>query len=513
MDQIFAQIMEYIRATWRYRWYTLMVAWLVAVFGWIGVYQLPDQFNASARVYVDTETLLAPLLSNLTVRPRIDEQLDMMTRTLLSRPNLAEVARRADLDLAAKTPETLENIIDELSENIILISAGHSNLYSLSYQNPDPQVAQHVVQATLNVFVESSLGNTRRDLNTSREFLDQQVKAYKQKLEAMDERIKEFKRENVGMIPGENEADYYGQLQQAQQELQQAKLALEEAIRRRDSFKGRLQGTEPVLLDLPGTAAESRSDLDGRITAMELQLDDLRLRYTAQHPDVLATKRVLATLQAQRAQELAQRRQAGGGVSLSAGTANTYIQQLQFALAQAESEVASLQARVNEYQQRYDSLKAAVNKIPEVQAQYTELTRNYGVINSSYQRLLQSRETAMLSGAVQNRTHTVDFRVVDPPHVPLTPAGPNRILFSSGVFLAAVAAGVGVAFLLGQMRPMVLSRQALERITDRPLLGAVSLNETPQMVRVRRRGLTAYALGSVTLLVTFGSVATFYLAG
>ncbi|MDN5870536.1 MAG: chain-length determining protein [Nitrococcus sp.] len=505
--------MEYIRATWRYRWYTLIVAWLVAVFGWIWVYQLPDQFKATARVYVDTQTLLAPLLDNLTVRPRIDQQLDMMTRTLLSRPNLIEVARRADLDLAAKTPEALEKIIDELSEKIILNSAGPSNLFSLSYQNPDPEIAQKVVQATLNVFVESSLGNTRKDLNTSREFLEQQVEAYKQRLEAMDERIKEFKREHVGMIPGENEADYYGQLQQAQQALQQAKLELEEASRRHDSFKGRLQGTEPVLLDLPGTTAQLRSDLDDRITAMELQLDELRLRYTAEHPDVLATKRVLAALKAQRAQELAQRRQALDGVSLSARTENTYIQQLQFALAQAEGEVASLRARVNEYQQRYDSLKTAVNKIPAVQAKYTELTRNYGVINSSYQRLLQSRETAVLSGAVQTRTKTVDFRVVDPPHVPSSPAGPNRILFSAGVFLAAVAAGVGVAFLLGQMRPMVLSRQALERITDRPLLGSISLSESPQMARASLIGLTAYALSSVTLLVVFGLVALFYLAG
>lgn len=525
MDQIFAQIMEYARASWRYRWYCLAVAWLVAVLGWSWVYELPDQYKASARVYVDTQTLLSPLLKDLTVRPPVNEQVHMMTRTLLSRPNLEEVARRTDLDLSAKTSEQLEGVINSLSEQIKLASAGRSNLYTLSYENPNPRIAQRVVQATLNMFVESSLGNTRKDLTSSSKFLDQQVQSYKQKLEVMEERIKEFKREHVGMIPGQEESDYYAQLQQMQQQLEQAKLELDEAVRRRDSFNGRLQGTEPVLLATPegggegaggegGAQKEFRSSLDGRIAAMEINLDEMRMRYTAQHPDVLATKRALGALRAQRKQELAERKRqvSGGGMDLDPTGASPYIQQLQFALAEAESEVASLQARVDEYQQRYNKLKAAVDKIPAIQAKYKSLTRDYSVIKRNYEKLLESREKAMLSGVVQSRSETVDFRVVDPPHVPSTPAGPQRVLFSSGILLVAVAAGIGVAFLLGQLRPMIMSRQALERISDRPFLGAISLNETRQMIRARRRGLTAYALGSVTLLLAFGSLATFYLA-
>ena len=520
MDQIFAQVMEYIRATWRYRWYSLAVAWLVAIVGWIWVHQLPDQFRASARVYVDTQTLLAPLLKDLTVRPRIDQQLNMMTRTLLSRPNVEEVARRADLDLSAKTPEAMESLVDNLAGAIDLASAGRSNLYTLSYRNPNPHVAQRVVQATLNMFVESSLGSTRKDLSASREFIDQQVSAYRQKLNSMEDRIAEFKREHAGMIAGQNEGDYYGQLQQAHQQLQQAKLELEEAVRRRDSYKGRLHGTEPVLLGTPapesGPGPGMPSALDRRIETLTENLDQLRLRYTAQHPDVLATERVLAQLKAQRNRERRGRAKPAGTGGSEGGylqAEGTYFQQLQFALAEAESQVASLQARVNEYEQRYEKLKSAVDTIPEVQAKFKALTRDYSVVQGNYQKLLESRERATLSGDVESKTNTVDFRVVDPPHVPSTPAGPNRVLYSSGVFLAAIAAGVGVAFLLGQLRPMVMSRQVLERVADRPFLGVISLTETPQMVRARRMGLTAYALGTVTLVLVFGSLATFYMAG
>ncbi|EAR21276.1 XrtA system polysaccharide chain length determinant [Nitrococcus mobilis] len=518
MDQIFAQIMEYIRATWRYRWYSLAAAWIVAVLGWAWVYELPDQFEASARVYVDTQSLLAPLLKDLAVRPQVAQQLDMMTRTLFSRPNLEEVARRADLDLSAKTPAALEKVINGLSADIKLTSAGRSNLYSLSYQSPKPQLAQKVVQAALNMFVESSLGSTRKDLSTSRQFIDQQVSVYRQKLHEMEDRIAKFKREHSGMIPGQNESDYYGQLQQAHEQLQQAKLELEEAVRRRDSYEGRLQGTEPVLLGTPipdtGMGGSSPTELDSRIATLVQNLDQLRLRYTAQHPDVVATERVLAELKAQRRREPRRRNAPSGSVNGgSVGNEDSYLQQLQFALAEAESEVASLQARVNEYQQRYEKLKAAVDTIPAVQVQYKALTRDYNVVQGNYQKLLESRQKATLSGDIESNTKTVDFRVVDPPHVPSTPAGPNRALLSSGVFLAALGVGVGAAFLFGQLRPMIMSRQTLERVSDRPFLGAISLSETPQMLRARRVGLTAYALASGTLLVAFGSLTTFYLIG
>lgn len=515
MHQILVQAIEYVRAAWRYRWYLVAVAWLVALVGWVYVYRLPDQYEATARVYVDTETLLAPLLSNLTVRPNVNQQVDMMTRTLLSRPNLQEVARRADLDLEATTPEAMEHLVTQLSQQIQVTGAGRQNLFSLAYQNQNPEVARHVVQALLNIFVESSLGSTRKDLSSSRKFIDQQVAAYKQKLEEMEGRIKDFKRKHIGMIPGDTDADYYGQLQQARAQLEQAKLNLAEATRSRDSYKGRLQGTEPVLLDTPSAASGSlgvSSELDGRIAVMERKLDEMRLRYTPQHPDVLATERVLADLEAQRKRELAQLKKAGNPFAGAGGT-NSYLQELQFALAQAGSQVASLQARVQEYQKRYDDLKAAVNKIPAVQAQYQALTRDYNVVQTNYKKLFESQQKAALSGAVASKTNSIDFRIVDPPHVPSTPAGPNRLLLSSGVLLAAISAGMGIAFLLGQLRPMIMSRQALERITDRPFLGSVSLSETVQMVRARRMGLTAYALSSVTLLVAFGSLATFYLAG
>ncbi|MGH8277131.1 MAG: XrtA system polysaccharide chain length determinant, partial [Steroidobacteraceae bacterium] len=48
--------LEQVRGTWRYRWVALAVAWSVAVLLWAGVFLIPDTYQASARVFVDTNT-------------------------------------------------------------------------------------------------------------------------------------------------------------------------------------------------------------------------------------------------------------------------------------------------------------------------------------------------------------------------------------------------------------------------------------------------------------------------
>ena len=105
MNEAVEQVLGYARGVWRRRMLVLIVAWLISLMGWVWVYLLENQYKAQARVYVDTQSLLRPLLSGLAVQPNVGQQVALMTRTLMSRPNLEKVARMTDLDLRAKTPK------------------------------------------------------------------------------------------------------------------------------------------------------------------------------------------------------------------------------------------------------------------------------------------------------------------------------------------------------------------------------------------------------------------------
>ncbi|WP_440997090.1 XrtA system polysaccharide chain length determinant [Arhodomonas sp. SL1] len=493
--------LEYLRAGWRFRWYALIIAWVIALAGWAWVYRMPDVYRASARVYVDTESLLEPLLKGLTVSPRVDQRVAMVTRTLLSRPNLEAVARRADLDLSARSPEELERVVSMLQKEIQLSGSSRENLYAVAYKHERPDTARRVVEALLDLFVENSLGTTRQDVASSRTFIDAQIAQQEAKLQEVEERVKKFKEEHYGLLPGQG-GGYYDQLRATRDALERAQLELNEAVSRRNTYYARMQELQSRLANSDGSVLGAR-ELEGRIAELRQRIEALSTRYTDAHPDLIYARQRLEELQRERA--VMQTSASGPG-----GFGPYAAQELQVAAAQAEGEVASLRARVSEYQTRLETLRSAVGRIPEIEAQYTDLTRDYEVIRQNYQRLLATRERAAMSGELERDTKTIDFRIVDPPYVEDQPVGPPRAAMSSAVLLAALGVGAGMAFGLSQLRPTIMSRSSLERVSGRPFLGAVALHEPTTGILRRRLGLMVYAATLACLLGAFSGLVALY---
>ena len=130
MNEIIVEILSYAKAMWRYRWMSLSIAWVVSVIGWGFVVMLPDKFESEARIYVDTGSLLAPLLKGIAVESNIDQEVMIMQRTLLSRPNLEQVMRMNDLDLTTTAPNEVEALLARLATEITIC---------LLYTSPSPR--------------------------------------------------------------------------------------------------------------------------------------------------------------------------------------------------------------------------------------------------------------------------------------------------------------------------------------------------------------------------------------
>ncbi|MDT3706879.1 MAG: GNVR domain-containing protein [Thiobacillus sp.] len=497
--------MAYVKATWQRRWWGVVAAWLVCIVGWTWVMLLPDRYEASARVYVDTQSLLKPLLSGLAVEPNVDQQIKLMTRQLVSRPTLEKVARMTDLDMKAKTPEQTESMLENLASKISIADAGRENLYTISYQDADGEQAKKVVQSLLTIFVETSLGKTRQDISSSQRFIEEQLQQYQKRLVDAENALKEFKQKHIGMMPGQG-SDYYAKLAESSTLLRQAQLDQQEAVNRRNQLKRQLVAEEPELTAaaVAAAAAPANSEIDVRIQELKKQLDQLHLKYTDLHPDIQGTKRLIEQLEAQK--KTAQVGLASDPSGASARVQNPVYQQLTISIAEADGTVASLSARVGEYQRRYNELRNASNMIPQVEQEYTQLMRDYGVYKQNYDDLLKRRESATMSGEMESKTDTVDFRVIDPPFVPSQPAWPNRFLLVSLVTLGGLLTGVAVAFLLSQLRRTVTDRRVLRELTGLPLLGAVSRVESDESRRRKRKGLMRYLAALGSLVAAYGAV-------
>jgi len=258
MHELFDQLLAYLRASWQHRWYAIGVAWIVALGGWTAVYLTPDRYEASARVYVDTPSMLRPLLSGLVVQPNVDQVVTMMSRTLIGRQNVEKVIQMAGMQSGTNSSDDHEQLIAHLTKELTIRSAGRENLYTITYASQDRAQAKRVVQSLLAIFMEGGLGDKRKDSDSARQFIEEQLKSYSEKLVAAENAVTAFKRRHQGLTPGEGR-DYYARLGDAKAALRQASLELKEAMNSRDAIKLQLAGESQNSPDNPTSEAVQRS--------------------------------------------------------------------------------------------------------------------------------------------------------------------------------------------------------------------------------------------------------------
>jgi polysaccharide chain length determinant protein (PEP-CTERM system associated) len=507
MQQLLGEILIHIRSAWRFRWYGLVSAWVVAVLGWGYVLSMPNVYEAHARVYVDTDSVLRPLLAGITVSSDVMGRVNLMTRALMSRPNLERVARETDLQRRASSPEDFARLVDSLPQRITL-DGGGGNAYTIRYSDNDPIMAQRVVKTLLDGFIENTLGLKRADSASAEQFLQKQIREYEERLRTAEDRLAEFKKQNVGMMPGEN-GDYYTRMQTAMAQLAELRAKSDLATQRQSELTKQLEGEEPTFGILGDTSPAGAGGTagSGRTAEYRRQLEALLLQYTDKHPRVVALKETIAQLEAQQAAQSAKANAAlPGNRAISAANAlniNPVYQNLRIELSRTQVELAELREQISAQSATVSGLRSRVDTIPEIEAQLARLNRDYEVNRAQHQALLQRLESARLSERAEESTEGVKFRVLEEPRVPLIPTGPARLLFMNAVLLAAIAAGAGIAFVLSQLRPVFFTRATLATATGLRVIGAVNFLPSPDKQSVLRQEPVLAGLAFGGLLVGY----------
>lgn len=512
MEQLIAQVVTIAKGMWRFRWPSLAVAWLVALIGIVIVFRVPDKFEASARVYVDTQSILKPLMAGLAVQPNVDQQVAMLSRTLISRPNMEKLVRMADLDLKTESKAQQDAVITGLMADLEIKNVGRDNLYSLSYRNAEPARAQKVIQSLVSIFVESSLGASRKDTETAKTFLDDQIKSYEGKLEEAEARLKQFRLRNIELHTAEGK-DSTSRLGELATQLNQARLELREAEQARDAAREQLSNAKnpgsntsalPNLLD-DVVVNPVTPEINARIDAQKRNLDALLQRFTEQHPDVVSTRKLIQDLEEQKGREVQELRRAAMAASgvPGGGTGNLAYQEMSRVLATTEVQVAGLRARVAEYTARYDSARDMLKTSPQLETEAAQLNRDYAIHKKNYEDLVARREAASMSGELEVASGVADFRLIDPPRVSPQPVSPNRLLLLPLAFAVALGAGLFVAFAGSQLRPVFHSATELREKVAIPLLGMVSKVSSAAEARAERLNLMRFMVGSGGLVGGF----------
>ena len=505
MDELLRQLVTILRGMWQRRWVGLAVAWLVGIVGAVVVFNIPDRYEATARIYVDTQSVIKPLMAGLAIQPNVDQQVSMLTRTLISRPNIEKLMRSSDMDLLVTSQSEKDRMVDRLIRDIKL-SGGRENLYSISYRDTSPERARRLVQNFVSMFVESGLGDKRRDSESARRFIDEQIKHYETRLAEAETRMKDFQLANMGML-GTGSRDYLSQVAALTDELNRVQMELRAAEQSRDALKEQLQGEVPGMIpDLSARPPVSVTpEIDARIEALRRQNDELLRRYTDQHPDIVSGRRLIAQLEEERKQVLAEQQKAQKDNPTTAAATNPVFQQIKIAISEAEANVASLKGRIGEVKARMEKMKGAAVRVPELETELKQMDRDYGILKRNYEQLISRREQAAIGQEVEVAGAGAEFRLIDPPRASPKPVFPDRLALVPLVLGLAVGAGLFVAFALAQVFPTVADARALRQISSRPVLGGISMLVSGPVLRRRRIFHAAFGSAVAGLLVFYGA--------
>ena len=515
MEHALSAAISEIRSAWRFRWYGVSLAWAVFVLGWAWIVWLPSVYEASATVYIDTTSVLKPILNNQIVPVDITTQLSYIRQALLGREHVERVMKENRLENAAWSPPQRERAIDDLRDTIkidVAATGGNNSTYTISFRDSKRDTAISVVSTLLRSLVEGTLGANREGTETAVKFLGDRISEYEARLQQAEQRLADFKKKNANILPG-TQGGYFERMRAENDALDGAKKSLRLAIAKKEQLVAQLNSEAPVIP--AGNAVDKEpppNSLDARIRDLQAQLDKLLLDFTEKHPDVIATREALARLEKQRAGQLAALGVSDTNQELSQLGASPIHQALRIALNQTEVEIAGLQADVDDRAKEIKRLQALIDEVPEVEAELARLNRDYDVVYQQYQALIKSRETQDLSSKASDTDH-VDFRVINPPSASFSPVAPRRLLLLAGLLVVSLGAAGGMCWLLSRLRPVFSDAAKLRELCGFPVLGAVSrVHDARQRVH-RLVVVTGFASAVGGLVLIFAASALFEIAG
>ncbi|WP_334013458.1 XrtA system polysaccharide chain length determinant [Alteromonas sp. S167] len=499
------EILDHVRGIWIKKRYVMLFSWLVIPPGLIYVATMPDVYSSKARIYIDIGSELDMALRGLTFEDNPNQKILMMIQTLKSRENIEKIARGADLDITTSNMQEYNELIRELNGDIKLIvpeTRSKEQIFTISYQHTNATTAKNVVQETLDLFIEGTLGESRESATTANRFLDEQISDYENRLSLAEQKMADFQRKYTDLLP--SSGSFYSRLNILKEELEETRLQISQLTKQKESFTSQLSIERENFTNSNITDGEPviRTRYDARILELEARLDQLKIRFTDLHPEVTETSRLLESLVNTREEEIASYLERDKTDEELVSTSPVSFE-IKVEINRLAGEVAALAVKEDSLLSKISELRAKIDLIPQIEAEQTALNRDYEILKQNYLELLSRRESAELSQRADISSKDFEFRVIEPPMVPVKPSGPQRLIFYTAVVFLGFGAGVAVAFIVSQFNPLLFRASQINRFSEYPVLGCVSHLDKPSLSKTNRARLLIFLLSSSVLLMLY----------
>ncbi|MBL8198239.1 MAG: hypothetical protein JNJ67_04830 [Chromatiales bacterium] len=547
---------DYIDALKRRGKPALIMAVSLFVVGVIGIVMWPNAYTSTAVILIE-DPEIPPGLVPTTVTTFAARQIQYINQRVMTRSNLASIIEKFDLfKEERKYLPTLLLVPDvEKSMSIDIIDVQQPNAsgqqvastiaFKLGFEHETPETARAVANELVSLYMaENVRSRTEQTAQTSR-FMDEEVERLDAEVRELEAQIAKIKRDNEGSLP-ELMSFNMQVAQSLSNEIQEIDRQLQATRENKIMLDAELAKLSPVgTTILPdGKAVTAPED---QLKALQTQLAMLEGRYSADHPDVVRTRRDLDAVKAQLGttadlgdsaavladarMELAKAREkyaadhpevkslerqvaaleqkpatTPGNAQLGSLKADNpvYIQ-IRAQRETMESQERSLVSKQVELRARRDEIERKAYRSSDVEKELSALYRRLQSATLSYQNAREKGFVSKMGQAMETQSKGERFSLVEPPDTPLLPSSPNRPVLLALLIVLVLAVGLGWPQVAESIDGSITSARALERVQGAPPIAEIPLIETAEdhkhVRKIRIGALLVAPMVAVVLLL------------
>jgi polysaccharide chain length determinant protein (PEP-CTERM system associated) len=538
---------DYIDMLRRYRSWLIGPLFAGLVIAVVVAFLWPDTYVSQAVLRITPQQIsdrLVPTVVNMQMQQRLEQ----MRQEILSRGSLIELIQRPSLNLYPKERQRypMEDIVQDMRNKAIRIQTVEigggrvASAFTISFAYTDRFKAQAVVRELVTKFTESNVTVQHNQAKLTTDFLSDEMKQAKDRMDGLENALMKFKTENMGRLPEQFQANvaqlntYQMMVSQANEglsRLQQQKLQLETQLQNNNT---NINYYNSILEDqvTVGGAAQVRNErlnqLNQRIMNLQSEIAALQEQLTPNHPTIKRAQASLSALERQRqeAEKEDLERQAAApaagptvkrvpnqqafravqDLNASNNVLKTEMQNLNMQMDEKVKQIQEFNRMISHYQSR-------VEGSPQLEGQYLALTRDLSLAKQSYEDYHRKTEVSETAKDLEQAKAGENLEVLDAASDPQAPAEPNRPQ------IAAMGAGIGLMLgivLAGAKEMKNTSLKNLKDVrayTNLPVLSSIPLLENALLVRRKRRLVwlawsSAIIVGSIVM-----SAAAYYHLG
>jgi len=527
---------DYLDILRRRKWY-IVFSILLILFG-ASVYSVvaPEKYKSSTTILVIPQRVPEGYVRS-TISSRVDERLFTIRQQVLSRTRLLLVMEELGLYKEERKKLPAELVVETMRKSIDIQVASATgagrrresgeDAFTLTVTHENPQLAMLTASRLASYFIDENLKSREQQAVGTSEFLQSQLEETKVRLEAQEEKVKQYKLKYMGELPQQLQAnlqilsrlqDQVKMNSDATRIAQDRKVYLEAQIGFLESQMNAIKAQMSAGSDAPDSSDSSIASLANELSVKKSQLAALSAKYTEKYPEIRRLKDEVAQLEKRLADAIAQEGQSGNlRQPLNAGTGvysmapgskeRDEILRLRAQNKALDSEIASLRKDRKEIERTINGIEARVEKSPRREQEMVSLTRDYENLKLSYDDLLKKKLDAEVSQNLEKRQKGEQFQILDPADLPQKPFSPDRPKVFGIAFAAAMLIGFGGAIGFEMINPTLRGKRDFQHFFQVPVLASIPIiRDTEYESRISRKKTAIYSG-----LISFGALVTVFL--